>query len=38
MSHAIASLLDRPIQNPLWVIVIAMACFFGATALIIAWG
>lgn len=28
---------SHPIQNPLWVIVIGMACFFGTTALIIAW-
>jgi hypothetical protein len=26
------------IHNPLWVIVIGMACFFGVTALIIALG
>ncbi len=28
---------SHPIRNPLWVIVIGMACFFGATALIVAW-
>jgi hypothetical protein len=26
------------IENPLWIIVIGMACFFGSAALIIAWG
>jgi hypothetical protein len=26
------------IENPLWIIVIGMACFFGAAALIITWG
>ena len=26
------------IENPLWVIVIGMACFFGVAALVIAWG
>jgi hypothetical protein len=27
----------RAISNPLWVIVIGMACFFGVAALILAW-
>jgi hypothetical protein len=26
------------ISNPLWIIVIGMACFFGAAALILTWG
>jgi len=26
------------VSNPLWIIVIGMACFFGAAALILAWG
>jgi hypothetical protein len=29
---------SHAIENPLWIIVIGMACFFGAAALIIAWG
>jgi hypothetical protein len=28
---------SRPITNPLWVIVIGMACFFGVVALVLAW-
>jgi hypothetical protein len=28
----------HPINNPLWVIVIGMACFFGVVALVLAWG
>jgi hypothetical protein len=28
----------HPITNPLWVIAIGMACFFGVVALILAWG
>jgi hypothetical protein len=29
---------SHAIENPLWIIVIGMACFFGTAALIIAWG
>ena len=29
---------SHTIDNPLWVIVIGMACFFGAAALVLAWG
>jgi hypothetical protein len=29
---------SQAIENPLWIIVIGMACFFGAAALIITWG
>jgi hypothetical protein len=29
---------SHAIENPLWVIVIGMACFFGVAALVIAWG
>jgi hypothetical protein len=29
---------SHTIENPLWVIVIGMACFFGVAALVIAWG
>ena len=32
-----ATTKSHVIHNPLWVIVIGMACFFGATALITAW-
>lgn len=28
---------SHPITNPLWVIVIGMACFFGVVAFILAW-
>jgi hypothetical protein len=28
---------SHPITNPLWVIVIGMACFFGVAALLLAW-
>jgi hypothetical protein len=28
---------SHAIRNPLWVIVIGMACFFGVTAIITAW-
>jgi hypothetical protein len=29
---------SEAIANPLWVIVIGMACFFGVAALVVAWG
>jgi hypothetical protein len=29
---------SHAIENPLWIIVIGMACFFGVAALMIAWG
>jgi hypothetical protein len=29
---------SHAIENPLWIIVIGMACFFGTAALLIAWG
>jgi hypothetical protein len=40
-SRPVASLTTTDshlIENPLWIIVIGMACFFGSAALIIAWG
>lgn len=33
-----ATINSLTIENPLWVIVIGMACFFGVAALVIAWG
>jgi hypothetical protein len=39
-SHSVASSAtthSHPITNPLWVIVIGMACFFGAVAFVLAW-
>jgi hypothetical protein len=35
---SIATPHSHPIANPLWVIVIGMACFFGVVALVLAWG
>jgi hypothetical protein len=32
-----ATTKSHTIHNPLWVIVIGMACFFGVTAIITAW-
>jgi hypothetical protein len=29
---------SHAIENPLWIIIIGMACFFATAALIIAWG
>jgi hypothetical protein len=29
---------SHTIENPLWVIVIGMGCFFGVAALVITWG
>jgi hypothetical protein len=29
---------SEAIANPLWLIVIGMACFFGVAALVVAWG
>jgi hypothetical protein len=29
---------SHAIENPLWIIVIGMACFIGVAAVIIAWG
>jgi hypothetical protein len=29
---------SHTIENPLWIIVIGMACFFGVAALLIVWG
>jgi len=33
-----ATTVSPAIENPLWIIVIGMACFFGVAALLIAWG
>jgi len=33
-----AATSSHTIENPLWIIVIGMACFFGVAALIIVWG